>query len=471
MLASVRDRWGSVGGYRDFLALALPLILSTASWSIQHFVDRVFLTWHSTQSMAAALPAGISNFVFVSFFLGLAGYVNVFVAQYVGARRRDRVGASIWQGTHLSWGAGIAALGLLPLARPLFDLIGHDPAIRAEEVAYFRILCFGTGPIVLATVLSCFYSGQSKTWVVLIVNASATGINIGLDYALIFGHWGFPAMGIRGAAWATNLAAAFSALLFGLLILQRQNREEFGTLSQWRFDGELFRRMLRFGVPSGVNFMLDVMAFSFFILIVGRLGTVELAATNMAFNVNSLAFMPLIGCGIAVSTLVGQHLGENFPDKAEYCTWSGMHLALGYMGTMALLYLCVPALFLMPYGFRAHGEDFVAAQNLAEGLLRIVAVYCVFDGMYIVFTSALKGAGDTRYVMLGSIGLSWLVMLIPAVVGVALFDVGVWTLWTLMCAYIVAAGIVFYLRFRSGAWKSMRVIEDSDHPVEAGESN
>ena len=463
MLARVRHRWSSVGGYRDFLALALPLILSTASWSIQHFVDRVFLAWHSTQSMAAALPAGITNFVFVSFFLGLAGYVNVFVAQYVGARRPGRVGASIWQGTYLSWGAGIAALGLLPLARPLFDLIGHDLAIRAEEVAYFRILCFGTGPIVLATVLSCFYSGQGKTWVVLIVNASATGVNIGLDYALIFGHWGFPEMGIRGAAWATNLSAAFSALLFGLLILRRRNRVEFGTLSQWRFDGELFRRMLKFGVPSGVNFMLDIMAFSFFILIVGRLGTVELAASNMAFNVNSLAFMPLIGCGIAVSTLVGQHLGENLPDKAEYCTWSGMHLALGYMGTMALLYLCVPAWFLMPYGLRAQGEDFVAAQYLAEGLLRFVAVYCVFDGMYIVFTSALKGAGDTRYVMLGSIGLSWLVMLIPAVVGVALFDAGVWTLWTLVCAYIVAAGIFFYFRFRSGAWKSMRVIEDVAH--------
>ena len=459
----MRNRWGSVGGYRDFLALALPLILSTASWSIQHFVDRVFLAWHSTQSMAAALPAGITNFVFVSFFLGLAGYVNVFVAQYVGARRPSRVGASIWQGTYLSWGAGITALGLLPLARPLFDLIGHDLAIRAEEVAYFRILCFGTGPIVLATVLSCFYSGQGKTWVVLIVNASATGVNIGLDYALIFGNGGFPAMGIRGAAWATNLSAAFSALLFGLLILRRPNRVEFGTLSQWRFDGELFRRMLKFGVPSGVNFMLDIMAFSFFILIVGRLGTVELAATNMAFNVNSLAFMPLIGCGIAVSTLVGQHLGENLPDKAEYCTWSGMHLALVYMGTMALLYLCVPAWFLMPYGLRAQGEDFVAAQNLAEGLLRFVAVYCVFDGMYIVFTSALKGAGDTRYVMLGSIGLSWLVMLIPAVVGVALFDAGVWTLWTLMCAYIVAAGIFFYFRFRSGAWKSMRVIEGGEH--------
>ena len=461
MFTSVRNRWGTEGGYRDFLALAFPLILSTASWSVQHFVDRVFLAWHSTQSMAAALPAGLSNFVFVSFFLGLAGYVNTFVAQYVGARRPERVGASIWQGSYLSWGAGLAALGLLPFAGPLFDLIGHEPAIRSEEVAYFRILCFGTGPFVLATVLSCFYSGRGKTWIVLIVNASATCVNIGLDYVLIFGYWGFPVMGIRGAAWATNIAAAFSALLFGVLILRRRNREEFGTLSQWKFDWDLFRRLLRFGIPSGVNFMLDIMAFSFFILIVGRLGTLELAATNLAFNVSSLAFMPLLGCGIAVSTLVGQRLGENYPDKAEYCTWSGMHLALGYMGTMAVLYVCVPQWFLVPYGLRAQGEDFAAAQNLAEGLLRIVAVYCVFDGMYIVFTSALKGAGDTRYVMLVSIGLSWLVMLIPAFVGIAFFDIGIWTLWVFLCAYIVAAGIVFYFRFRSSTWKTMRVIEET----------
>jgi MATE family multidrug resistance protein len=471
VLTSVRSRWGTVGGYRDFLALALPLILSTASWSIQHFVDRVFLAWHSTQSMAAALPAGMSNFVFVSFFLGLAGYVNTFVAQYVGARRPERVGASIWQGSYLSLGAGVAALGMLPLARPLFDLIGHDPAIRSEEVAYFRILCFGTGPFILATALSCFYSGQGKTWIVLIVNASATCVNIGLDYVLIFGHWGFPTMGIRGAAWATNLAAAFSALLFGLLILQRRNREEFGTLSQWRFDRDLFRRLLRFGIPSGVNFMLDILAFSFFVLIVGRLGTLELVATNMAFNVNSLAFMPLIGCGIAVSTLVGQRLGQNLPDKAEYCAWSGMHLALGYMSTMAVLYMCVPEWFLMPYGLGAHGEDFAAAQTLAEGLLQIVAIYCVFDGMYIVFTSALKGAGDTRYVMLVSIALSWLVLLIPAFVGIAYFDVGIWTLWAFLCAYIAAAGIVFYWRFKSGAWKTMRVIEDAHQSVAGLETN
>ena len=471
MLSDVRIRWSAAGGYRDFLALAFPLILSTASWSIQNFVDRVFLAWHSTESMAAALPAGMSIFVFVSFFLGLAGYVNTFVAQYVGARRYERVAAAIWQGTYLSFGAGVLALGLLPAALPLFDLIGHEPAIRQQEIVYFRILCFGTGPFVLSTALSCFFSGRGKTWTVLIVNSSATCINIGLDYGLIFGHWGFPAMGIRGAAWATNFAALFSALLFALLILQRPNRKEFGTLSQWRFDRDLFGRLLRFGVPSGINFMLDIIAFSFFILIVGRLGTIELAATNMAFNVNGLAFMPLIGCGIAVSTLVGQRLGENQPEAAEYCTWSGMHLALGYMGVMAVLYLAIPQAFLMPYGLRAEDEDFLAAQCLAAELLRIVAIYCVFDGMYIVFTSALKGAGDTRYVMIGTVGLSWLVMLVPSVVGLALFDFGIWSLWAFLCAYIVAAGIVFYFRFKAGKWKTMRVIEENVLPETVGRSD
>ena len=92
----IARRWKEQGGYREFLGIALPLILSTASWSIQHFTDRVFLTWHSTEALSAALPAGMANFTFISLFMGTAQYVNTFVAQYIGARRPERVGPAIW---------------------------------------------------------------------------------------------------------------------------------------------------------------------------------------------------------------------------------------------------------------------------------------------------------------------------------------------------------------------------------------
>ena len=330
-MSFVPARWSAPGGYREFLRIAFPLILSTASWSLQHFVDRVFLTWYSTEALAASLPAGMTSFVVVSLFLGTASYTNTFVAQYVGAGRPERVGAALWQGVYLSVLAGLACLAVAAAAEPLFAAVGHDPGVRAGEVVYFRILCYGVFPLILSTVLSCFYSGRGRTWTVLGVNAVATAVNVVLDYGLIFGRLGMPEMGIAGAAWATNASAAASALLFLALLSRPDYRRRFGTWSLWRLDAPLFARLLRYGGPSGLNFMIDIFAFSLFVLLVGRVGTLELTATNLAFNINSLAFMPLIGAGVGLSTMVGQRLGKDDPDGAEYCTWTGFHLAVGYM--------------------------------------------------------------------------------------------------------------------------------------------
>jgi len=459
LIAAIRSRWASPGGYREFLVIAFPMILSTASWSVQHFIDRVFLTWYSTDALAASLPAGLTNFVFVSLFFGTAGYVNTFVAQYVGAGRPERVGPSLWQGIYLSAISAGAGLLVALLAVPIFALVGHDAAIQAQEVDYFRILCYGMGPLIMSTTLSCFYSGRGRTWPVLGVNVAAMGFNIIVDYAVIFGHWGAPEMGMRGAAWATNGAAVFSTLLFALLLSRPSHRRTFATLSGWRFDRALFGRLLRFGGPSGVNFMLDMLAFTFFVLIVGRIGRLELTASNLAFNINSLAFMPLIGAGIALSTMVGQRLGADDPDAAEYCTWTGLHLALCYMGVMALSYIVLPDLFLMPYGAGTQGPDFAPARDLARQLLRYVAFYCVFDAMYMMMTSALKGAGDTRFVMLASVLLGLGIMVLPPLVAVELFGAGVFVVWIFICAFLAAGSVTFYLRFRGGKWRSMRVIE------------
>ncbi len=454
-------RWGAAGGYREFLGLALPLILSTASWSIQHFVDRIFLSWYSTEALAAALPAGMANFTFISLFMGTAQYANTFVAQYMGARRLARVGPAVWQGAYLALFSGLLALLPAAFAGELFALIGHDPDIRAAETQYFRILCYGTGPQVLSTAFSCFFSGRGQTWVVLAVNAMAISVNIVCDYGLIFGHWGLPELGIVGAAWATNLGLVVSALCFALLFLRPRYRNEYATLRGWKPDLKLLLRLLRFGGPNGVNFMLDIMAFTFFLFIVGRLGPIPLAATNLAFHINSLAFMPLIGCCIAISTMVGQRLGRDQPEAAEYCTWTGLHLAMLYMGTMSVGYVVVPEFFLAPFG-EDRDANFAAAHQIAVVLLRFVALYCVSDAAYMVFTATLKGAGDTRFVMWISISLAWALMVVPSFVALTYFDGGLYLIWSFGCAYVCVLGVAFYLRFRTGRWKSMRVIERAD---------
>lgn len=462
---AIKNRWSREGGYREVLKLAFPLILSTGSWSIQHFVDRMFLTWYSPQAIAAATPAGILNFTFVCLFIGTATYVNTFVAQYHGAQRHHRIGPAVWQGLYFALLAGIVVLGLIPLAGPIFGLAGHQPAVRKLEVQYFRILCLGAAPVVAGSAVSGFFSGRGKTWTVMWVNFIATGVNIILDYALIFGHWGFPAWGIRGAAWATVASGCVSAAIFLGIMLRPRYRDRFATLKGWKPEKELFRRLLRFGFPNGVQFMLDMLGFALFIILVGRFGTVPLAATNIAFNINTLAFMPMIGCGMAVSILVGQRLGRGQPKLAARSTWSAFHLTIVYTTVFAFAYLLLPRLFILPFGAQANPEGFVAINHVVRVLLRFVALYCLFDTMNIIMAAAVKGAGDTRFVMTVSVLLSWTVMVIPSYLASIIFHWGLYAVWGFATAYISLLGIIFLLRFLGGKWQTMRVIEEIPRPI------
>ncbi len=455
---SMISRWHEPGGYRDVLRMAAPLILSTGSWSLQIFVDRVFLSWYSRDVLAASLPAGMLHFTFSSLFIGTVAYVNTFVAQYWGADRRDRIGPAVWQGIYVGLASGVLILCLMPFSAHFFEWAGHEPRIRALEAEYFRILCF-MGPGITGVAISSFFSGRGDTRTVMWVNLLATGLNVVLDYAWIFGHWGFPEWGIRGAAWASVVSHLLIPVVFFILMMRPRYRGDFHTLSGWRPESGLLRRLVRFGLPNGVQFMLEILGFSMFILLVGKLGTTALAATSVTFNINTLAFLPMMGLGIAVSTLVGQYLGKDRVDLAERSTWSAVHLSLAYMLVMAAGYVFTPGFFLRPYISGADPETFEKVWEISVVLLRFVAFYCVFDALYIVFSAGVKGAGDTRFVMFASIALGWFVMVLPTYLSVVTFGWGLYFAWVFISLYLVAGGLIFMMRFRGGKWKSMRVIE------------
>ncbi len=442
------------------LRVAIPLVLSTSAWSVQHFVDRMFLTWYSPEAIAAAMPAGILNFTLMSFFIGAASYVNTFVAQYYGAGRYSRIGPALWQGIYISLFGGIVIALIIPLAGPVFSLVGHDPLVQENEVVYFQYLCIGGAPVIAASALSGFFSGRGRTWPVMWVNTLATAVNLFLDYLLIFGRWGLPEMGIKGAAIATVFAGFFSFVVYIVLLARSDYNEIYHTLKGWRPERELFFRLVRFGVPAGVQFFLDMAGFTAFVLILGRLGTISLAATNIAFNINTLAFMPMIGFGIAISVLVGQYLGKDRPDMAERSVYSGFAMTFVYMTGIAVLYVVVPQLFIAPFAAQADPNDFEEINRLTIILLRFVALYSIFDTMNIIFASAIKGAGDTRFVVYIIVVISAFVLVIPTYVAIMILDYGLMAGWTIASAYVITLGFVFYARFLGGKWKSMRVIEE-----------
>ena len=464
----LKNRWNRDGGYREVLVVAVPLILSTATWSVQHFVDRMFLTWYSPETIAAAMPAGMLNFTIISLFMGTAGYVSTFVAQYYGAKRYHRIGPAIWQGIYISLFGGLVLLCVIPLAEPAFRLIGHSPKIQQHEIIYFQILCLGGGAYIGSYALSGFFSGRGKTWPVMWVNVATTIVNLVLDYALIFGRWGFPELGIKGAAIATVVAGVFSLLVFFVLLFAGGNDHIYHTRRGWRLEKDLLGRLLRFGFPSGVQFFLEIGAFTGFVLVVGRLGTASLAATNIAFNINTLAFMPMIGCGIAISILVGQYLGSEKSDIAQAAVYSGFHLTFVYMTTIAAAYVLLPDLFVSPFAHNADPEGFAEIYGYSVVLLRFVAIYCLFDTMNIIFCSAIKGAGDTRYVMIMTTILSVFILIIPVYLTVEVLEAGLMVAWVFATAYVISLGVTFYLRFLGGKWRSMRVIEQEPQVPKIG---
>jgi MATE family multidrug resistance protein len=465
-MQSFNSRWNRVAGYREVLVIAIPLILSTASWSVQHFVDRMFLAWYSPETIAAAMPAGMLNFSMVSIFMGTAGYVSTFVAQYYGARRFDRIGPALWQGVYMSLIGGLLILIAIPFAVPIFKLVGHSPRVQQHEIEYFRILCLGSFFYIGSFALSGFFSGRGKTWPVMWVNVFTTIVNLVLDYALIFGRWGLPELGIKGAGIATVAAGVFSFFLFIAILAGGNTNRTYHSIKGWRFDRELFMRLLRFGFPSGVQFFLEMTGFTGFVLVVGRLGTASLAATNIAFNINTLAFMPMIGFGIAISVLVGQYLGADKPGLAQSAAYSGFHLTLVYMCAIAAAYVFVPDIFVAPFAHNADPQTFSEIYQYSVVLLRFVAVYSIFDAMNIIFCSAIKGAGDTRYVMFVSVLLSIFVLIVPVYLVIEVLEYGLMYAWVLATAYVSLLGVIFYIRFLGGKWKSMRVIEQ-EIPVPA----
>ena len=457
--ARLSAAWQGDGGGREVALVAYPLILSHLSFTIQTFVDRLFLTWYSAEAVAGAVTGLFAVWSVVALFTGTGEYLTTFVAQYVGAGRPTRVGPAIWQGVYFAAGAGLVLALLAPLAGPVFDLAGHDPALRRYEVEYARALLLGSFPVVLMATLSTFFAGRGETHVILGVNVVATVVNVVFDWLWIFGRGGFPEMGVTGAALATILSQVVGAAVYLALILKRTHREAYGTGSGWRLEPWLVGRLVRFGMPTGLQYSLEVSAFAVFMVVVGRIGTIELAASGIAFNLNMIVFMPMVGLAIAVSSLVGRYLGADRPATAERVVGSALAMSFAYMSACGLLYVFGAPLLLAPYGLRADPATWPRIAEVAAVLLRFVAVYSIFDMMNLIHAAGLRGAGDTVYPMLLTFVLAWIVMLGPAWVGCLVLGAGVYFAWTVASGYVFLLGLLMRRRFRAGHWKSMRVIE------------
>jgi MATE family multidrug resistance protein len=452
------DAQRPAGGSRELIAIALPLVVSQSFMTVQVFLDTLLLSWHNPEEMAASFPAMMWFWLAFGLLQVTAGYTSTFVAQYTGAGRPERVGPAVWQGIYFSLLAGLAFLAVLPAAPVFIAVSGHSAQLQALEVIYLRCLCWSALPMLLMAAVNGFFSGQGKTWTVLGIEAAGTGVNIVLSLLLIFGRYGFPELGIAGAGIGTAVGSCVSALAGLVLLFLPVYRREFRTLAGWQFESDLFARLMKYGGPAGAQVFLDVLVFHVFVQLVGRLGDAATGATTLAVRLNMVAFLPLMGLGQAVSILVGQRLGGDRPDLAERSAYTGLKWAFGYMCLVAAAYLFFPRALVALFEGDNDPVAFAAIAALVPTLLTCVALYSLADSVNVTFAFALRGAGDTWFVSLITFALGWPIMILPTTI-VVISGASLYWAWAAATAYVFAMAFCFWLRFRSGRWKSMRVIE------------
>jgi MATE family multidrug resistance protein len=462
--AALRRRWEEPQGYGGILKVGLPLAAGMASSTVMQFTDRYFLARLSVDAVAAVMPASLASLTVLFTLMGLTGYTAGLTAQYMGAGAPRRIGAAVWQGIWCSLLGGLLLLSFWWFARPLFAFMGHEAHIQALETDYFRTIVLGAEFPLLGAALGGFFAGRGQTRPVMIANIAAALVNIPLDYLLIFGGLGLPAMGVTGAALATVAGWAVECGILIPLVFTRANDALFQVIRSWPFEGEMFRRLLRFGLPSGCNFCLELIGVAWFAMEIGAFGAIPLAASNIAFSVNSLIFMPAMGLNMAVSTLVGQAMGRRDAAGAERVVENSLHLAVAYMLPMTLaVALFAPEIMDI---FRPDGLDAAAYAPVRECgavFLYCIAFYSLVDSANIIYFGALKGAGDTLGVFMLLGAGAFFLLFLPVTILKALNLDTVYSLWGVFTLYVVLLAGGALLRFSRRNWSRIRMVETRTH--------
>ncbi len=445
---------------RTLLILAAPIIAAMISRMAMGFIDFVMVSRLGTEATAAISPSTILVFTVLCLGMGAATSIQTFAAQALGRRQHRAAAAYAWQGFYIAALFVVLALPASLLAKPFWALIGHPPGVQALEVTYCRTAFWCMGFSVLCGGLDGFFNGVQKPSVGLISVLVSLVFNVLANYCLIFGNFGFPALGIQGAAIATVIAWGVRAAMLTLVFLSQEFHRTYGTRHTARFDASKLRSILQVGGPVAVQWVLDIGAwFVFLSLLMKPFGTAAMAAANIGLQYMHLSFMPAVGLGTALCSLVGHAIGEGKPDLALRRANIGMLITGCYMGVVGLI-LYFARLPLM--GLLASDPEVIAA---GAAVLVWAAVFQVFDAAGITYVNALRGAGDTKWPAVVVAAHCWIVFILGGyLTATFLPHWGIHGPWMMCTLYIILLGLALWRRFNRGAWRKIDLFKDQPPP-------
>ena len=453
----------SNGGIRQLLAISLPMVISCACDTMMMFVDRLFLAKLGSEYMNAAMSGGTCCYMFVTFFMGLTGYSNALVAQHLGAGLKKRCSLVTTQAIVISIAAFPLILACIPLGRIIFEYSGIAEAQLEPQCDYFNIVMFSTIFGLLRNSFSSFFSGIGKTRIVMFAATVAMIINIMINYLLIFGNLGFPALGIQGAAIGTIIGSAAGVIVLAWVYFGKNNRQEFEVMANLHFAGDMLKKLIRLGSSFGVEMLLNVAAFNFMILIFQSYGIAIASAVTIAYNWDMVAYIPLIGVEVGVTSLTGRFMGAEDSNTAHKVMKSGLKIAGVYSFIIMLVFFIFANPLTMLFEPENKQEFLEITLPVAVYMVKLISIYVLSLSVITVFAGALRGAGDTFWTMLISVFGSWVMALVILFMTVV-FDCKAENTWIGMVITVLFMALLYFIRYRQGKWRTMKIV-DHNQPL------
>ena len=464
------------GSARELWLLSYPIVVSMVSQALMGVVDTFFLGWTEQAPRVSICPFSGNGFVGVeaiverlpivgtaqqggagigavlswtlmSFMIGTLTAVTPFVAQNNGSGHRRVCGSFVWQALYLVVPFALLAFLMGWHVHDFLILVGPTESIRPYAILYTKIRLFGAAPLFVSFALVSFLRGIGDTKTPMWVSVLANVTNVVLNYLLIFGKAGFPAMGVAGAALATVLSSGFGALLYLTVSLSSRLRRTYGTLGGWRFAPARMKRLLAVGAPIGGNWILENGSWAFFAVLVSRLGPRQMAAHTVVLQLMHLSFLPSVAMLIGTTTLVAHYLGKKQVEVAQETARTSFKVVLGYALVVGLVFLVARHRLIGLF----NRDPVVIA--VGSRLLLFTALFVLLDGVYLIAVGTLRGAGDTTWPFWFTAISAWCIFAPLAYVLANVVGWGIYGAWTALLFHGGFLATALFLQYRKGEWK------------------
>lgn len=435
---------------RPILSLAVPIMGGMVSQNVMNLVDTAMVGTLGKESLAAVGIASFATFLSQAFLLGLSSGVQAMASRRKGEGNESEMALPLNGGLLLAVTMGVPlSLLLYALAPRLFPFLNDDPLVVAEAVPYWRVRLLAVTAVACNFSFRGYWNGVNLSRLYLRTLVVMHVVNLTLNYLLIFGKLGFPALGATGAGIGTTIATYVGTGTYVFLGLLHARRSGF---LRGIPDAATLKTMLRLSVPNGVQQLFFAGSMTALFWIVGQVGTAELAAANVLINVMLVGILPGLGLGLAAASLVGQAMGRGEPADAERWGWDVVRVGLVVVGLIGVPMMLFPERILMVFL-----HDDASTIELATLPLRIAGAALVFDATGLVLQNALLGAGDSRRVAVLATSMQWLVLLPACYLAGPVLKFGLLGIWLVQVGQRVLSSAVFASVWKAGRWQRIEV--------------